>query len=76
MTSPTPNDWHAQPAHRALAHFNSHIDGLSHSEAERRLHEFGPNRLPARAASGPVKRFFLQFHNLLIYARAKTHKKD
>ena len=67
MTSPTPNDWHAQPAHRALAHFNSHIDGLSHSEAELRMHEFGPNRLPARAASGPVKRFFLQFHNLLIY---------
>jgi magnesium-transporting ATPase (P-type) len=28
----------------------------------------GPNRLPQAARRGPLKRFLLQFHNLLIYA--------
>lgn len=67
MTSPTPHDWHAHPAHLAFAHFDTQTDGLSHNEAERRLRALGLNRLPARTAIGPMKRFFLQFHNLLIY---------
>lgn len=65
--SPTPSDWHAQPAHQALAHFDTAIEGLSHADAEQRLNEVGPNRLPARTTQGPLKRLILQFHNLLIY---------
>jgi len=61
------SDWHTRPAEDSLAALNSGPDGLSADEAERRLQEHGPNRLPERHGDGPLKRFLLQFHNLLIY---------
>jgi len=42
-------------------------DGLSAAEAERRLAEHGPNRLPEARGRGPLRRFLAQFHNVLIY---------
>jgi calcium-translocating P-type ATPase len=42
-------------------------DGLSATEAERRLGEHGPNRLPEARGRGPLRRFLAQFHNVLIY---------
>ena len=42
-------------------------DGLSFDEAERRLADVGPNRLPAPPKDGPLKRFFKHFHDVLIY---------
>jgi len=65
--SPSPRDWHGRPADEALQHHGIDRQGLSPEEAERRLETYGPNRLPERRGSGPVKRFLLQFHNLLIY---------
>ncbi len=41
--------------------------GLSPAEAAARRERYGPNRLPDVQQRGPVKRFLLQFHNLLIY---------
>ena len=41
--------------------------GLSASEAAARLAAHGPNELPPARRNGPVKRFLLQFHNVLIY---------
>ncbi|ACO78481.1 Cation transporting ATPase [Azotobacter vinelandii CA] len=61
------SDWHTRPAEDSLAALESGPDGLSADEARRRLEKHGPNRLPKRRSEGPLKRFLLQFHNLLIY---------
>ena len=58
---------HATPATDCLADLASTPDGLSATEAMRRLAEHGPNRLPEVRARGPVVRFLRQFHNVLIY---------
>lgn len=41
--------------------------GLSTEEAARRLVQYGPNRLPDVKRASAFKRFFRQFHNVLIY---------
>jgi magnesium-transporting ATPase (P-type) len=41
--------------------------GLAEAEAAARLDRFGPNRLPPSKKRGPLMRFLLQFHNVLIY---------
>ncbi|AJE21801.1 cation-transporting P-type ATPase [Azotobacter chroococcum] len=61
------SDWHTRAAEDSLAALDSGPDGLSADEAQRRLEQHGPNRLPQRKGDGPLKRFLLQFHNLLIY---------
>ena len=67
MSKQTARDWHAQHTQQTLEHLDTQRDGLSHDEARQRLDNYGPNKLPARRAAGPLKRFLLQFHNLLIY---------
>lgn len=59
--------WHAIEADEALALLGASAAGLGEGEARRRLDEYGPNRLPQGRHTGPLKRFLLQFHNLLIY---------
>ncbi|MDP2881623.1 MAG: cation-transporting P-type ATPase [Azonexus sp.] len=44
-----------------------HSRGLSAMEAAQRLNTHGPNRLTPPKKRGPVLRFLLQFHNVLIY---------
>jgi magnesium-transporting ATPase (P-type) len=41
--------------------------GLTGDEARRRLLRYGANQLPAAHRRGPLMRFALQFHNVLIY---------
>lgn len=41
--------------------------GLSAKEAEKRLEQFGSNELPEQNKRGPLIRFLIQFHNMLIY---------
>ncbi len=65
---PPRDDWHAIEVREALASLETSTDGLAASEAARRQSVCGPNRLPQAARRGPLKRFLLQFHNLLIYA--------
>jgi calcium-translocating P-type ATPase len=60
-------DAHARPAADCLAALKSSPDGLTTSEAGQRLAEHGANRLPEVRARGPVLRFLMQFHNVLIY---------
>jgi magnesium-transporting ATPase (P-type) len=64
--SPTP-DWHSQPADLSLQQLNTTAQGLAAPEAEQRLQQYGPNQLPSGQRSSALKRFALQFHNLLIY---------
>ena len=67
MPAPHAHDWHSQPAEHSLQQLASDAQGLASPEAAQRLAEHGPNQLPARKSAGPLKRFALQFHNLLIY---------
>lgn len=59
--------WHAMDASETFGAFGTPEGGLAEDEAERRLAAHGPNRLPKGKQRGPLVRFLLQFHNLLIY---------
>ncbi|NWG32312.1 MAG: cation-transporting P-type ATPase [Rhodocyclaceae bacterium] len=59
--------WHAAAAEQALAAQQATPAGLSGDEAARRLAAHGPNRLTPPKKRGPLVRFLLQFHNVLIY---------
>jgi calcium-translocating P-type ATPase len=61
------NNPHATPAADCLADLAATPDGLTATEAARRLAEHGPNRLPEVRARGPLVRFLRHFHNVLIY---------
>ncbi len=54
-------------ATEVLARIDAGDGGLGADEAARRLERAGPNRLPAPRRRGPLVRFLLQFHNILIY---------
>jgi len=58
---------YATTAANCLADLAATPDGLTTSEAARRLVEHGPNRLPEVRSQGPLMRFLLHFHNVLIY---------
>ncbi len=60
-------DAHARPTATCLAELDASPEGLSAQEAARRLAEHGPNRLPDVRSRGPMLRFLMQFHNVLIY---------
>lgn len=63
----TPSEWHYLPPEEVVDLLAAKTDGLSHAEAAKRLVECGPNRLTPQKGRGPLLRFFLQFHNVLIY---------
>ena len=59
--------WHSQSLDEILTGIETSTNGLTQTEAERRLQRDGFNRLtPPRQMSGWM-RFLLQFHNVLIY---------
>lgn len=60
-------DWHALDTDAVLLRVNSSEDGLKQLEAEKRLDEHGPNKLPEAKPRSPLMRFLAQFHNVLIY---------
>ena len=59
--------WHALPPAQCLQSLHTDGTGLSQEEVALRLQQHGANRLPQSRARGPLWRFVLQFHNLLIY---------
>jgi len=61
------SDWYCLPAQELLDAVSSNAHGLSHAEAARRLAQSGANRLTPHKRRGPLLRFLLQFHNVLIY---------
>lgn len=58
---------HALSWNETIKVLESHRNGLSVNEAERRLAEHGPNRLPEPPKRSPILRFLAHFHNVLIY---------
>ena len=63
----TSNNWHEHAADAALHILKTTANGLSQTEAAIRLEAHGPNRLPEAAKRNALVRFFLHFHNILIY---------
>lgn len=59
--------WHAVAPEAVLDVLRTDASGLSAEEAGHRLETCGPNRLPAGPPRGVLRRFLLQFHDLLIY---------
>ena len=59
--------WHAETGAAALERCQSSAQGLTSSEAARRLEANGPNRLPAGKRRSLAARLFAQVNNLLIY---------
>jgi len=59
--------WHALNPEEAFAKVAGRAEGLTGDEAAERLARFGPNRLRPPKRRGPIERFLLQFHNVLIY---------
>ena len=66
-TPPPHGAWHAQTPDAVLAALGTPRGGLAAAEAARRLAQFGRNELPPPARRSALARFFMQFHNLLIY---------
>ncbi|MBC8209968.1 MAG: cation-transporting P-type ATPase [Gammaproteobacteria bacterium] len=59
--------WHSQSSEAAFEQLSCSAEGLTTPEAQQRLQQFGPNRLRPADKQGPLMRFLLQFHNVLIY---------
>lgn len=71
-TAPGPADtppvpWHACPVSDVLQRLETTPAGLDAAQARARRARHGPNRLPEAPRRGPLRRFALQFHNVLIY---------
>ncbi len=59
--------WHSLSPDKTCAALVSSKQGLSQQEAQQRLTHYGFNKLTPTSSSGSLKRFFSQFHNVLIY---------
>jgi magnesium-transporting ATPase (P-type) len=59
--------WHNIRVDTTLQALETTPEGLNPLEAEARLKIHGPNRLPESQERSSIKRFLLQFHNILIY---------
>jgi P-type Ca2+ transporter type 2C len=59
--------WYQLPVDKTLEELSTSEDGLTREEAQKRLEEHGLNKLPETEPQSALKRFLLQFHNVLIY---------
>ncbi|MDO9533795.1 MAG: HAD-IC family P-type ATPase [Bacillota bacterium] len=59
--------WYTIDAQTVLDNLETSEDGLSAEEAAVRLKKFGYNKLPEQKKPGFLRRFFIYFHNVLIY---------
>ena len=66
MTTPPTNPYWSRPAAQVAAAVASSADGLSAEDAERRLREFGPNRLREGNGQGALQALLKQFASPLV----------
>jgi magnesium-transporting ATPase (P-type) len=59
--------WHTLASDEVRQQLDSDVSGLTETEAQHRLNQYGPNRLAPPKRRGPLVRFLLQFHNILLY---------
>lgn len=60
-------NWHALGLEDVFTRIDASDQGLINAEAAKRLERYGFNRLPSPPQRSPLKRFLLQFNNMLIY---------
>ncbi|UCH41114.1 MAG: cation-transporting P-type ATPase [Gammaproteobacteria bacterium] len=63
----TAESWYALDSAEVMTRLRTSHEGLGEEEVKRSLAKYGPNRLPEPKKRGPLLRFLVQFHNLLIY---------
>ena len=59
--------WHDRTTEEVIDELDASRSGLTEQQSAQRLKRYGANRLPEASRSGWVRRFALQFHNILIY---------
>jgi magnesium-transporting ATPase (P-type) len=59
--------WHTYDTDNVFQKVSSTEDGLTEENAQQFLQKYGPNRLRPVKKKGPLARFLVQFHNVLIY---------
>ena len=59
-------DWHAQDIDDVYTQIGSSHRGLTSSEVDTRVQQYGLNRLRPAKKSNALQRFLLQFHNVNI----------
>ena len=59
--------WYALSMEDVLQKLSCTSEGLSNDGVRERLSRYGPNLLPPPSRRSPIKRFFMQFHDVLIY---------
>jgi len=59
--------WHNKTSEYTLSELKAVPEGISKTEATRRLATFGANRLPEPPRRNVILRFLSHFHNVLIY---------
>lgn len=60
-------EYHSIKKEEVIKNLDSQVSGLEESEAKRRLEEYGLNELKQIYKVSPIKIFFKQFNNFLIY---------
>lgn len=63
----TENNWHAMSTDEVLAALGASRQGLSKSEAARRMEQYGPNQIQERIQTAWYQTLFAQIKNPLIY---------
>jgi len=63
----TQDTWHSTSTDTTLENLQTSAAGLTQTDAEIRLLNYGANRLPQASGRNPFIRFLLHFHNILIY---------
>ncbi len=58
--------WEKKSIEETLKELNTAKNGLSSVEAQKRTQEYGPNELVEEKKDGPVKKFLMQFMDILI----------
>src|SRR5690554_6959418 len=59
--------WHALTHEAVAERIATGPEGLDSQAVAARLARYGPNRLASAKRHGPLRRFFMQFHNILLY---------
>ncbi len=67
IAGPLTAPWHTLETASVFERLGGSAHGLTQQEAERRLLLCGPNRLRPVKRRGPLRRFFSQYHDVLIY---------
>src|SRR4030042_950702 len=66
LASPPDKELMSVPPAEALRLLDTDIDGLTETEAQRRLQEYGLNKLQEQPSKHPLKLFLEQFQSILV----------